>query len=32
MQSYITLLSDMFAGGGIMRNSLLFEIPRLITM
>ena len=28
----ITLLGDMFAGEGIMRNSLLFQIPRLITM
>ena len=27
----ITLLSDVFAGGGIMRNSLFFQIPRLIT-
>ena len=27
----ITLLSDAFAGGGIMRNSLFFQIPRLIT-
>ena len=25
-------LGDMFAGEGIMRNSLLFQIPRLITM
>ena len=28
----ITLLGDMFAGRGIMRSSLLFQIPRLITM
>ena len=27
----ITLLSDVFTGGGIMRNSLFFQIPRLIT-
>ena len=27
----ITLLSDVFAGGGIMRNSLFSQIPRLIT-